>query len=207
MSMRASRPAAASSGSWLFVQGHFVRQRLAATSLFSFLLRFLSPSGTARGAWLPVAASSGFNGLRRAIGASSSTIGTVASAVIQNGRNKPFAVVLPWRQSVPVRLFRRLTVYILRGHLAVPAYVLEKFTRYASGVEDIFKSLSGFVLNPADVAATRDFISFSVDLREVHQYIGDSIALNRPERLINLLREQLDLILAEQNVSLPPSML
>jgi hypothetical protein len=74
-------------------------------------------------------------------------------------------------------------------------------------VEDIFKSLSGFVLNPADVAATRDFISFSVDLREVHQYIGDSIALSRPERLINLLREQLDLILAEQNVSLPPSML
>ncbi len=74
-------------------------------------------------------------------------------------------------------------------------------------MEDIFKSLRGFVLNTSDEAATRDFISFSVDLREVHQYISDSISLNRPERLVNILREQLDLILAEQNVSLPPTML
>lgn len=89
----------------------------------------------------------------------------------------------------------------------LPPHFIAQFDRYAAGVPEIFRGLTGFAISYDNEEAVRDHISFSVDLRELHQFIQDGISLNRPARFIQLLREQLDYVLSLQNVSLPPSML
>lgn len=204
---RAIRLSMQENGSFVFIQGHFVRSLgdVSHSSRSNRVFLFPSPSKTASGASKTAATAIGFSGPRLVSAASFWGTTTAATATCMSGKSSVLAVVRLWSQQIPVRSFPMSVVIHL--NLFAAAHQLALFDSYAAGVPGLFRAVSAFSLTLLNNEDIRSHAQACTDIRDLHLLIRDCVSLNRPPRLIAIMRERLDLLLTSLSITLPPSML
>ncbi|KAF8169326.1 hypothetical protein K438DRAFT_1774341 [Mycena galopus ATCC 62051] len=161
----------------------------------SSIVFFFSPHRPVPSVWLSGGRAPSFNGLRDVSAACCSNYRIAVTAIPLNGSLSGTAAAHFWVNSV---------------HLFLPAVnpaQLMQLDAYAAAVPDVFQRILTFNIDLEEDDTIRLLLRMHDDICVIFSLLQDCLHHNRPQCLVGLIRERLDIVTFDQKRSLPDTML